>query len=238
MLSHPPLPSPHETRTAQLLVSVRQLGAEKSTRIELSRLFPLDVPMLAAANDTKRARDGRATDPDDPCSPSCRACPPSPFSVRPLDYNTDTSDAPPFRGDELLSLLPASFRTKSDDLVAARRDVRACVEKELDLRRLTDILGWLWIAGRPMPPCQLHHQLLLSRDVFVTERIDMHLVWTTGRIFLKPLPRFLLEPRFWTCHLSCAHSCHCPAEDGSPGRRAEDAPGSPEGVLEHVPEYD
>lgn len=145
-----------------------------------------------------------------------------PFSVRSLDNNCrDSSDVPP-SDDKLLSLLPASYRTESDDLVASSCAVEACVKKELDLQRLTDILNWLWIAGRPMPPRPLHYQLLLSRDIFAKERIDMHLVWTTGRIFLKPLPRFLLEPRFWTPHLSCDRSCRCPAE--------EDAPRSPGGV--------
>lgn len=172
-------------------------------------------------------------DPDGPCSPSCRACLPPPFSVRPLHYDSDTAGMPP-SDDELLSLLPASRRTKSDNIVAASRDVKACVEEELDLRRLTDIFDWLWLAGRPMPPRPLHHQVLLSRDVVVTERIDMHLVWTTGRVFLKPIPRFLLEPRFWSRHLSCTHSCRCPAEDGAT-LFADDVPKPPEGVPEHVP---
>lgn len=41
----------------------------------------------------------------------------------------------------------------------------------------------------------------------------MHLVWTTGRMFLKPIPRFLLEPQFWTNYLSCTRGCHCPKSD-------------------------
>ncbi|KAM4065671.1 hypothetical protein HRG_012904 [Hirsutella rhossiliensis] len=31
-------------------------------------------------------------------------------------------------------------------------------------------------------------------NIFVTKRMDMHLTWTMGCIFLKPIPRFLLEP--------------------------------------------
>ena len=33
-----------------------------------------------------------------------------------------------------------------------------------------------------------------SRDMFLTEQMNMHLVWITGQIFLKPILRFLLEP--------------------------------------------
>ena len=84
-----------------------------------------------------------------------------------------------------------------------------CLEKELDLQRLNKVFHWLWVAGRPMPPRPLHHQLLLSRDIFVTEQMDMHLVWTTGRIFVKPIPRFLLDPNFWTQYISCEKDCKC-----------------------------
>lgn len=37
----------------------------------------------------------------------------------------------------------------------------------------------------------------------------MHLVWTTGRLFLKPIPPYLLEPNFWTEHLDCTPGCSC-----------------------------
>lgn len=37
--------------------------------------------------------------------------------------------------------------------------------------------------------------------------MDMHLVWTTGRIFIKPVPRFLLEPHFWEAYLCCDQGC-------------------------------
>lgn len=92
-----------------------------------------------------------------------------------------------------------------------------CIEKELDIERLDRVFSWLWVAGRPMPPRPLHHQLLLSRELFVTERMDMHLVWTTGRMFLKPMPRFLLVPQFWTDYLSCVPDCRCSKEINSPG---------------------
>jgi hypothetical protein len=62
-----------------------------------------------------------------------------------------------------------------------------------------------------MPPRPLHYQLLLGRDVFVAEQMDMHLVWTMGRIFLKPIPRFLLTKLFWIRHLRCDDGCRCSA---------------------------
>lgn len=98
----------------------------------------------------------------------------------------------------------------------------ACVEKELDLQRLNTIFGWLRVVGRPMPPRPLHYQLLLGREIFIAEQMDMHLVWTGGRIFLKPIPRFLLEPRFWTEYLSCRRECKC-THEGTVGPVGSDA---------------
>ncbi|PHH81399.1 hypothetical protein CDD82_876 [Ophiocordyceps australis] len=126
----------------------------------------------------------------------------APFSTSPLDLPHDTS----------ISLLPASYRGKDGDIVpaASESSALACLDKELDLDRLARIQPHLWLAGRPVPPRALHHQLILGRTILVTERMDLHLVWTTGRIFIKPLPRFLLEPCFWHHHLSCGSSSGCP----------------------------
>ncbi|KAF6782917.1 ankyrin domain protein [Colletotrichum sojae] len=133
------------------------------------------------------------------------------------------------------SLLPASRRTKDDDLLAPAlsailnpagvadmhhtTDILDWVGEEVDLDRLADIHEWFWIVGRPMPPRPLHQQRLqrlLNREIMVTEKMDMHLVWTTNRIFIKPLPRFLLSRRFWARFLcwhevpvSNADSCSC-----------------------------
>lgn len=98
--------------------------------------------------------------------------------------------------------MPASYHTESDNIAAVGRHVSACLERELDLRRLDSIHEWLWLAGRLAPPRPLHRQIELGREVFITERMDMHLVWTKGKLFLKPMPRFLLEPSFWAAYLS------------------------------------
>ncbi|KFH44891.1 hypothetical protein ACRE_043120 [Hapsidospora chrysogenum ATCC 11550] len=129
------------------------------------------------------------------------------------------------RRTQLLALLPASYRTEHGDVAATGRRVLACVEQQLDLRRLTAVHRWLWLAGRPMPPRPLHHQLVLGREIVLTEQMDMHLVWRAGKMFLKPVPRFLLEPTFWTEWLSCDGGCCCTGDKtvashaGAPGCR-------------------
>lgn len=95
-----------------------------------------------------------------------------------------------------MSLLPASRRTIQGDLKAPAANYE-WVDEETDLTRLGDIHNWLWMVGRPTPPRPLHQQRFLNRQIVITERLDLHLVWATDRIFMKPLPRFLLDRRFW-----------------------------------------
>jgi hypothetical protein len=123
----------------------------------------------------------------------------------PAGHSTGNTNTNPTTASQLL---PASYKTQDGILQVPG----ACVEylrHELGVDRLNTIHPWLWTAGRPMPPRALHHQKLLDREIFVSERMDMHLVWTKARIFIKPLPCFLLEPQFWVDHLSCRDRCEC-----------------------------
>ncbi|KAJ4147490.1 hypothetical protein LMH87_002003 [Akanthomyces muscarius] len=125
----------------------------------------------------RRNGDSGCLRPTVPCKMGTVKSSAPPFSIRLLGQHAVASQD---NYDQLLTLLPASYRKKSGDLVAA-----------------CHIYGWLWVASRTLPPRALHHQLLLGREIFVMERMDIPLVWTTGRMFLKPIPRFLLEPAFW-----------------------------------------
>ena len=85
---------------------------------------------------------------------------------------------------------------------------------ELNLRRLEVVEKYLWLAGRPMPARPLHAQLTMNRSIMLTEQLDMHLLWQDQRMFLKPLPRYLLQPAFWHEHLICREKCSCVISDG------------------------
>lgn len=108
--------------------------------------------------------------------------------------------------DDLLAL-PASHRTRrsdhgpGDDIVLPATHMREFLQNELLVPRLNEAAPWLWQCGRPMPPRPLHYQLLLRRAVAVTEDPDLHLVWSKGRIFVKPLPAWLLRRSVWEAHL-------------------------------------
>ncbi|KAK3364339.1 hypothetical protein B0T25DRAFT_493121 [Lasiosphaeria hispida] len=110
------------------------------------------------------------------------------------------------------SLLPASCRIRISgrqgglNIAAASP---ACTEADLSVKRLNDIYDWLWLAGRPMPPRPLNYQQSASREIVLDERADMHLVWAVPRgIFLKPIPRYLLDHDFWRAHLADRKDCY------------------------------
>ena len=43
----------------------------------------------------------------------------------------------------------------------------------------------------------LHHQAVRGRNIIVTENPQLHLVWYYDRIYIKPIPRYLLSHAFW-----------------------------------------
>ncbi|KAJ5689819.1 hypothetical protein N7462_004211 [Penicillium macrosclerotiorum] len=114
--------------------------------------------------------------------------------------------------DTAAHLLPASIRSLQHGLVRPTDDTESFLQKDLCVDKLNKIDQYLWLAGRPMPPRPLNYQIATSREIVVDERIDMHLVWEySRRLHLKPIPRYLLSPKFWESHLlTCMKSCCVP----------------------------
>lgn len=113
------------------------------------------------------------------------------------------------RADDFAHLLPATYRSQEHHLLIPRKDIYGFLEAELLITKLNDIHNWMLIVGRPTPPRALHHQILINRSILVTEQAELHLVWTKHRIFIKPLPKFLLDPAFWTKYLVCPPASNC-----------------------------
>ncbi|KAI0193978.1 hypothetical protein EV127DRAFT_384101 [Xylaria flabelliformis] len=118
--------------------------------------------------------------------------PHAPFSTQVLGKPQEQQD--------FTSHLPASHRTKQDHIITPQIDANF-LGGELLVNRINSVQDWLWICGRPMPPRPLHHQVLVSREITVTESPELHLLWSNHRIFLKPLPSWLLDPGFWKSHI-------------------------------------
>lgn len=106
------------------------------------------------------------------------------------------------------TLFAASYRTKDNRIVVAEPDDLQYLTSELSVEKLNGIHDWLWIVGWPMPPRPLHLQRVKLRDIVITELMDLHLVWSSKRIYIKPIPRFLLDHGFWEEHLCTNHQLY------------------------------
>lgn len=76
--------------------------------------------------------------------------------------------------------------------------------QELSTLRLKKIYKELFLVSNRDNISPLHHQTIKGRDVILTERPDLHLVWFYERIFLKPIPKCLLSYDFWRRHILSA----------------------------------
>ena len=103
--------------------------------------------------------------------------------------------------DSRTPLVPATYRTKRHMVRLVSDDVRAFLDSDLDVDRLNDIHQFLWLAGLPSAPRPLHYQAMKKRDIVVAEQLDLHLVWSPARIFIKPVPKYLLCAEFWRTHI-------------------------------------
>jgi hypothetical protein len=89
-----------------------------------------------------------------------------------------------------------------------RNEVHRFLSAFLDLSRFNSIRKMLWLIAVPGAPRSLYYQKLLRREIVIAEELDLHLVWAKSRIFIKPLPDFLLNYEFWDTYISCESQLH------------------------------
>ena len=75
------------------------------------------------------------------------------------------------------------------------------ISNQLDIQRLEAIQSYLWLISLIGPARSLHELVMAGRQVIITERTDMHMVWHASKIYIKPLPDFLLCHGIWEQHL-------------------------------------
>lgn len=107
--------------------------------------------------------------------------------------------------------LPLLIR-QGGSLLRPKTDRYDYLHVEIRVPKLNALHTYLWLAGIPRPARPLHRQKLMGRDICLTESPDEHLIWHKSRIFLKPLPEFLLNYASWEAEL-CAdmqlYECAC-----------------------------
>ncbi|OCK74811.1 hypothetical protein K432DRAFT_338439 [Lepidopterella palustris CBS 459.81] len=106
-----------------------------------------------------------------------------------------------------LKTIPA-FTCTNEQLLRPNIDRDAYLALELKTPRLNAIHHHLWLAGLPNCARPLHRQKLVGREIFITEDPEEHLVWRETRIFIKPLPDFLLDYSYWENYLCSDEELH------------------------------
>jgi hypothetical protein len=104
--------------------------------------------------------------------------------------------------------LPASFRNGKAWVGVPDDRVEQFLVNDLNIDRLIEVLDYFFMLGKKYtPPRALHYQQALGLEILVTEQMDMHLLWSKSKVFIKPLPRYLLDSEFWEEFIECPKEC-------------------------------
>jgi hypothetical protein len=99
--------------------------------------------------------------------------------------------------------LPTFFHEgKQQEVFKTIDNLELWLEKDLDLHRLDDIHDLLWMCGRTINARSLHKQLVMCRRIIVTEQADLHLLYYSDIIMIKPLPPYMLCEEVWEKYLN------------------------------------
>jgi len=82
------------------------------------------------------------------------------------------------------------------------------LQKELMTSDLNKLAPHLWLVAKQDSEhiASLTGQSVRGRKITITEDPKLHLVWFYDRVFIKPLPEYLLSHAFWEHYLVSAHS--------------------------------
>jgi hypothetical protein len=83
------------------------------------------------------------------------------------------------------------------------RTIGGYLKEELVARDLEQLAPYLWLVAKQDSShvSSLTHQLARGREIVITEKPGLHLVWYYDRVFIKPLPKYLLSHAFWSFYL-------------------------------------
>ncbi|KAL7809401.1 hypothetical protein V8C44DRAFT_334398 [Trichoderma aethiopicum] len=86
--------------------------------------------------------------------------------------------------------------------------IEAHLEEELATRELDQLSPYLWLVAKQDSShiSSLTHQRVRGREIVVTEKPGLHLVWYNDRVYIKPLPKYLLSYAFWDFYFFSPHS--------------------------------
>ena len=86
--------------------------------------------------------------------------------------------------------------------------IESYLEQNFLTRDLDTFAPHLWLVGRQDSShiSSLTLQNFRGRDIIITEDPGLHLIWIYDRVYIKPIPRYLLSHAFWKFFLLGEHS--------------------------------
>lgn len=108
---------------------------------------------------------------------------------------------------KLTSLEPGLLNSNPGPLVPGgavikyKSDIAGYLGKELAVDKVNCIHRHLWWAGRRGNIRPLHRQIMMHRNIRITECPTLHLVWYDSTIYIKPMPEYLLDWDFFNEHI-------------------------------------
>lgn len=114
--------------------------------------------------------------------------------------------------DDLRLILPATcFELGYEKPLLSKPtdDLDTFFANDLNIERLSKIFAWLKYAGQNWQIRPLCKQKEYARSIVVTEQADMHLLWEGSKMYLKPLPQYLLDAECWSQQFVCAEGSEC-----------------------------
>ncbi|KAJ5881914.1 uncharacterized protein N7529_000586 [Penicillium soppii] len=68
---------------------------------------------------------------------------------------------------------------------------------------LDDLSPYLWLVATQNSAhvSSLTYQVVRGRNIIITENPGLHLVWIYDKVFIKPMPKYLLSHAFWQFYL-------------------------------------
>lgn len=99
------------------------------------------------------------------------------------------------QAENIAATLPPCVRAK----VSGVAGIKSQVQEEFVCPQLDQAASYLWTLSTPSSSniSPLHKQAIIGRTVCLTLEARLHLLWANGRMFVKPLPHYMLSTAFW-----------------------------------------
>ena len=83
-------------------------------------------------------------------------------------------------------------------------DIGRYLQSEFVTDDLNQLSPHLWLVAKQDSThiSSLTHQIVRGRQIVVTEKPELHLVWINDRVFIKPIPKYAMSYAFWEYFLT------------------------------------